>query len=108
MRKVLEGFHHRVARRISGLVAQRVGDDEWYYPPIEDALEQAGLWPMREYIRRRQASITEWIANRPIYELCQEATPASGASRMLRWWEQDHSPLEDENDVGDDDGEVVD
>ena len=99
MRKALEGFHHRVARRISGLVAQRTGPNEWHYPPIEEALEQTGLWPMREYIYRRQNTIAQEIAVRPIYEMCLEATPATGSSRFLRWWQQDHSPVDDEEEA---------
>ena len=111
MRKVLEGFHHRIARRISGKVAQRVGE-EWHYPPIEEALEEAGLWPMREYIRRRQATIADFIATRPIFELCNNAEVLGGASRVMRWWQQDHSAPADGDGVavvGDaDDDEDVD
>ena len=85
-----------------------MGPDEWYCPPIEDALEQTGLWPTREYIHRRQQTVAQLIATRPIYDLCTNATPASGSSRLLRWWKQDHSPVEDEvegDNNDDDDGD---
>jgi hypothetical protein len=44
MLQTLNGFHHRMARRISGLMPTRQADDTWYYPPIEQALEAAGLY----------------------------------------------------------------
>ena len=50
MLKVLEGFHHRIARRISGKTAVKVGDNQWEYPPIVEALEEAGLWTMKECV----------------------------------------------------------
>ena len=28
-------------------------------PPVEEALEAAGLWPMKEYTRRRKVTIEE-------------------------------------------------
>ena len=106
MRKVLEGFHHRIARRISGLVAQRIGDNQWEYPPIADALEAAGLWTMKEYIRRRQATVEQYIATRPIYQLCTTAETQPGTSRFMRWWQQDHSEDQDEEvEDGGDSGE---
>ena len=36
--KVMEGFHQRVARRITGMTAKRVADGEWEYPPVVEAL----------------------------------------------------------------------
>ena len=38
MLKVLEGFHHRVSRRISGMTVQREEGREWDYPPVADAM----------------------------------------------------------------------
>ena len=43
MFKVLEGFHHQVARRIMGVTEKRVADGEWVYPPVVTALESAEL-----------------------------------------------------------------
>ena len=37
---------------------------------MAEDLEAAGLWPMKEYIWRRQATIKEYITNHPIYKLC--------------------------------------
>ena len=103
--KVLEGFHHRVARRITGNQARRLPTGEWEHPPLQPALEQAGLFPMREYVRRRQARIAEHIATRPIYDLCAQAQALSGSSRFLRWWQQDHGEAAAEAGGGNDDNE---
>ena len=43
MLKFLEVFHHRVAIRITGIMAQRMTDREWECPPVAEALETAGL-----------------------------------------------------------------
>ena len=75
-----------MARRVQG---------EWEYPPLDQALERAGLWPMKEYIRRRQATIEEYIATRPIFELCTGHN-RSATSRATRWWHQDHTLMEEE------------
>jgi len=88
--KVLEGFHHRVARRLSGKRPRFLPrEDRWDYPPIEEALETAGLYSMRHYIDVRQNTLAENVATRPIMELCTEAERQSGSSRRLFWWKQE-------------------
>jgi hypothetical protein len=49
MLRVLEGFHHKCARRISGLMARQTATG-WYYPPLATAMAEAGLYPIQEYI----------------------------------------------------------
>ena len=101
MVKVLEGFHHRVARRITGRMARRLPSGEWHYPSFKKALRKAGLWSMREYIRRRQARVAEYIATRPIYDLCMDAPVLPGSNRVQRWWQQNFEPVEEETDGSD-------
>ena len=55
-------------------------DGELEYPPVVSALEDAGLHPIREYIRRRQVTIAEKVECRPIYKLCIEAEWIPGTS----------------------------
>ena len=57
MLKVLERFHHRAARRIMGMKARCGAGGEWEYPLVGAVLEAAGIHPIMEYIRRRQATI---------------------------------------------------
>ena len=51
-------------------------------------MEEAVLWPMKEYIQRQQATIAEYIANKPIYELCTGVGRIQGSRRFLQWWDQ--------------------
>jgi hypothetical protein len=91
MVKVLESFHHKVARRITGKMPTLLLSGEWHYPPLADALLEAGLYPLRTYIQRRQATITRHIVTRPIYQLCliaSQANEADGSDRVTRWWTQ--------------------
>lgn len=93
--KALESFHHRVARRITGLTPRLVAG-EWHYPPLAEAMKLAGLYPMKEYVRRRQATYADYLATRPLYQLCVNTPPVPGTSRQLRYWEQDHELTEAE------------
>ena len=56
---------------------------------VEEALEAAGLWSIKNYIWRRQATISEYIDNRPIYELFTDPERIMVSSRLLRWWDKD-------------------
>ena len=42
-----------------------------------------------EYIRRQQATISEKVECRPIYELCVEAERRTDTNRRMIWWDQD-------------------
>ena len=83
--KVLEGFHNRVARRITGMTANRRAGGEWEYPSVLEEMEAMGFHPIGLYIRKRQATISERVACRPIYEICTEAERMPGTSRMVQW-----------------------
>ena len=90
--KILDSFHHKVARRISNKQPHIV-NGTWQYPPLGEALDIAGLYSMTTYVRRRQATIIQYIATRPVYTLCQLQHPPPQArdpttSRLFRWWTQ--------------------
>ena len=84
MLKVLEGFHHRAVRRITGTTAKRGSVGEWENTSVVEAMEAAGLHPIEVYIRRRKATIEERVACRPIYELCTKAQQMPGTIRLVR------------------------
>ena len=89
MLKVLEGFHHREARRIMGMAETRGAGGEWEYPLVVAEMEAAGLHPIRDYIRRRQSTIAENVACLPIDEIYSKEEEMPGTSRIVRWWDQD-------------------
>ena len=67
--KVLEGFHHRAARRIAGMTARCAEEGEWYYPLVAYVMEAAGMCTINEYIQRQQDTIAEKVARWIIYEM---------------------------------------
>ena len=89
MLKVVEGFHHRVDRKIAGMTAWREEEGEWEYPLVDDAMEYAGMRLIKEYIHRRQATIAAQVARWLIYELCMGSERMMGSSWIMRWWDQD-------------------
>ena len=78
--KVLDIFHHWVARRILGKTDCRTVNEEWEWPPVADSLEIVGIYPIEEYIQRQQATITVHITSRTIYELYTGAEKIPGSS----------------------------
>ena len=71
------------------MTVTRGAGGEWEYNPVMAALEAVVLHPIMDYIRRRQASIFENVACRPIYELCSEAEQRTGMIRRVRLWDQE-------------------
>ena len=50
--------------------------------------EEAGLTYIRTSILRRQNTVAQYIAFRPLLDLCVGARAREGAKVTLRWWEQ--------------------
>jgi len=95
MYKLLEAFHHGVARQLTGHRARccRV-TRVWSALPIAEVLEQASFFTIREYISRRQEPAIEYIATRPIYQSARATQRRSGSSvKRKRYWTQ----FEDDN-----------
>jgi hypothetical protein len=84
--QVLEGFHNRVARRISRKMPKLQSDGSWTYPPIEEAREIAGLWPIGEYIQRRHNRMVQEISTRPVKTLCDAVAETKSGSPHHKWW----------------------
>ena len=84
--KTLESFHNRAARRISRKMPYKVGED-WVYPPIAEAREEAGFYTIQHYVEKRQNRVAAYIATRPIWPHCvyADANPELQSSR-IRWW----------------------
>ena len=62
MLKLLEVFHHQVARSITGMNETHGAGRDREYPPVVASMDAAGLHTIREYIRRRQENIAENLA----------------------------------------------
>ena len=57
MLKALTEFHHRAAQQIMGMAEKRGAGGEWDYPAVEEAMESAGLHPIKVYIKSRETNI---------------------------------------------------
>ena len=66
MMTVLQGFHHRIERRIAGMTPRKGGGGEWERELMDAALEVKCIWPIREYVRRGHETITEHVSGRLI------------------------------------------
>ena len=86
MMTVIEGFHHRIARRIVGMTARKSNGGEWEWASVGAALETTGICPIRDYTRICQATISEYVVGRPIYKFFTSAEKMEGSSRLLIWW----------------------
>ena len=42
----------------------------WTYPPLGEATEEAGLQEIETYATYRQNTVAQYIATRPIMDLC--------------------------------------
>ena len=88
MERALSGFLHGAARRLTGRQAWRGKNGEWCYPYLEGAMREAGLIDIRKSIENRQNTIAQYIATRPLLDLCEGARAREGGKVPMRWWNQ--------------------
>ena len=76
--RALGGFHHRVVHRLTGRQPRKGRDEVWTYPPLEDAMAEAGIHEVETYVYRRHNKFAQFIAIRPIMDLCLTAERRPG------------------------------
>ena len=83
----LEGVHIVFFRHITGQRAVRQEDGTWRQVTAEKVLEKAGTQYLGTYVDRRQATVVEWVAPRPILKVCDNDTYYKGGGRRCeqRW-----------------------
>ena len=71
------GFHHRAVWWMAGMGPERQLEGTWVYPPIGAALAMVGLDEIGVHIARRQNTVAQYIATRPIMDLwlAEERSP---------------------------------
>ena len=72
--KALGSFNFKVVRRLTGKHPRWKKDGSWDYPPLAEILGEAGLKGIRKSLTRRQNTVAQYIATRPILKLCEWAT----------------------------------
>ena len=88
MEQELISFIHGAARRITGRQPRRGCDGKWFYPSLEGAMKEAGFTDVRTSINRRQNTVAQYIATRPLMDFFKRATQRGGARVTMRWWDQ--------------------
>ena len=58
------------------------------YPSLEGAMKEAGFKDIRTYINNRQNMVAQYIAMRPLLDLCEGTNQIGGARVSGRWWDQ--------------------
>ncbi len=67
----MQDFHIKAAYRMARKNWPGKGEHGvWTYPVSSNVLEEYGLFPMEEYIVRRQNLIAEYVAARPLLQTC--------------------------------------
>ena len=67
--KALESFQSRVARRLTSKHPRQRTDGSWDYPPLAEALGEAGLEGIRKSVTSMHNTVTQYIATRLIIDL---------------------------------------
>ena len=75
---------------ITGEREKKLGYGTWEYPGEESIREVSGTQLARIYIERRQATVAQWVALRPLFEVCARETENEGGGRRRKaWWRQE-------------------
>ena len=88
LERALSSFVHRAARWITGRQPWRGWDGKWHYPSLVGAMEEAGFTYVRTSITKRQNTVVQFIATRPLLDLCEGKTQRGGVRVTMRWWDQ--------------------
>ena len=79
MEKALDSFQSRVVSNITGRQPRRRKDRNWIYLPMAGIMKETGMVGIRISILRRQNTVAQYIATRPILDLCKQTTRRPGA-----------------------------
>ena len=75
---------------VTGKRAKELGDGTWETPGAEFIREAGGTQLGSIYIEQQQATIAQWVALRPLFELCARETWYEGGGRRSKvWWRQE-------------------
>ena len=67
---------------------RRGRDGKWVYLPLSGVTKETGVVRARTLVLRRQNTVAQFIATRPILGLCEVAERRRGIWVSQRWWEQ--------------------
>ena len=70
-------------RQVTGMRTRRLGNKTWKNEGPERVLQAAGTKPLWEYINKKQAMVVEWVALRPIFEVCAKEKGYEGGGILV-------------------------
>ena len=73
-------------RKAQGCWSRILGS--WSYPRSKEVLEAASLQTIAHYMDVHWQTVTNFIVNRPIWELCAGAVRRRGSQIRPFWWDQ--------------------
>ena len=88
MFKQLEGFHHQAVRRLACRTPYRQNGG-WVYPPIEEALEKTGVYPLHTYMLRRRRYTFGYVQHRPVLLQGKRELLLPGTPINTKYWCED-------------------
>ena len=83
--RLLEGFHVRAARRMTGMMPKKKSDGTWEYPDSAEVLKAACLHTVEDHITVRRRTVMKFVVDRPIYKFFREAERHRGFGSHLFW-----------------------
>jgi hypothetical protein len=86
--KRLEGFYIRAAWQKAGERPAQNEDWSWTYPHLEEMLMTLDLKTIAHYMGMCCQTVTNFIINQPIYELCVGTVRKRGSHFQPFWWDQ--------------------
>ena len=57
-------------RQVARKQSMRRRDGSWRKVPAEEMLKGVGIQTIRTYVARQQATVAEWVATWPIFDVC--------------------------------------
>ena len=84
MERALITFLHGAARRLTGRQPRRGRDGKWNYPSLEGAMKEAGLTEIHKSIQRRQTTVAQYIATRPLLDICVGTRQREGGKGYVK------------------------
>ena len=89
MSRKMKGVNVGFLNQITGQRTVQQKDRTWWCVVEEKVLKKARIQSLGDYIDRCQATVAEWLALRPILEVCDRDTGYKGGGRRQEpWWQK--------------------
>ena len=86
MFRKLEGVHAGFLRQVMGQKSKRQRDGTWRSVAAAKVTKEAVTQTLKEYIDKRQVTVAEWVALRPIIDICNRDVGYKGGGSRREMW----------------------